>query len=283
MEKECKSVCKEDQECNKSTGRCKKKLLKHIKKSLQPVKKSPQPVKKSPQPVKKSPQPVKKSPQPVKKSPQPVKKSPQPVKKSPQHVKKSPQDEINGKKKKPCKEDCSKYRNHKGISRECNYDTGRCKLIQPKKVILTEKDCNNNEQLNYNKTKCIAIPYKERYEKFSKYKVYFEVAQKDIEKAKKLGAEWDTEKGKMFYTETMSLGNIYKLNYISLKKPEKKYLSNEQVPYAFKSYAKSAGALWDPKEKKWYYFNNLPEYNRNMLEYADWKHFNYRMTYEGMY
>ena len=87
----------------------------------------------------------------------------------------------------------------------------------------------------------------------------------------------------MFYTETMSLGNIYKLDYISSKKPEKKYLSNEQVPYAFRSYAKTAGAFWDPKEKKWYYFDNLPKYNRFMLEHTDWKHFNYRMTYEAMY
>ena len=277
MEKECKSVCKKDQECNKSTGRCKKF-------SLKPVKKSPQPVKKSPQPVKKSPQPVKKSPQPVKKSPQPVKKSPQPVKKSPQPVNKSQQEEMNRKIKKPCKEDCEKLgRNHQGLYRKCNYDTGRCKLVQPEKVILTEKDCNLNQQLNHDKTKCIAIPFMDRYEKMKKYKVYFEVAKKDIEKAKKLGAEWDSEKEMMFYTETMSLGNIYKLNYISLQKPEKKYLSNEQVPYAFKSYAKTAGAFWDPKEKKWYYFDNLPKYNRFMLEHTDWKHFNYRMTYEAIY
>ena len=261
MEKECKSVCKKDQECNKSTGRCKKI-------SLKPVKKSPQPVKKSPQPVKQSPQPVKKSPQSIKKSPQPVKKSPQ----------------QEGKIKKPCKEDCEKLgRNHQGLYRKCNYDTGRCKLVQPEKVILTEKDCNLNQQLNHDKTKCIAIPFVDRYEKMKKYKVYFEVAKKDIEKAKKLGAEWDSEKEMMFYTETMSLGNIYKLNYISLQKPEKKYLSNEQVPYAFKSYAKTAGAFWDPKEKKWYYFDNLPKYNRFMLEHTDWKHFNYRMTYEAMY
>jgi hypothetical protein len=45
----------------------------------------------------------------------------------------------------------------------------------------------------------------------SKYKVYFEVAQKDIEKAKKLGAEWDAEK------EDVLHGNNVSWKYLQIK------------------------------------------------------------------
>jgi len=258
--KECKKDCsKEGKICNKKTGRCiQEKVLKKQKKS------SPVPVKKtSPVPVKKtSPVPVKKT------SPVPVKKtSPVPVKKT------SPVPE----KKKMCKENCE------AIGKKCNHDTGRCKAvppIPPPPVILSENDCHYNEILNEKKTRCVAMPYEDRRRLFANYKVYFDVKAIDVEKAKELGAIWDGDQKKMYYTHSLPLGKIFKLNYMMINKPEKVYLYNEDVPYFFREYAKEAGAYWDPKEKKWFYFNNLPPYNIYMLKNTDWKHFDYRLTYE---
>ena len=272
--KECKKDCsKEGKICNQKTGRCiQEKVSKKQKKSPVPVKKSPVPVKKSPVPVKKSPVPVKKSPVPVKKSPVPVKKSsPVPVKKSPVPEKKS------SPKKKTCKENCE------AIGKICNHETGRCKAIPklpPSPIILKEDDCYYNEILNEKKTKCIAMPYSDRYKLFANFKVYFEVKAFDIEKAKEIGAKWDSDKKQLYYTHSLPLGKIYKLNSMMIKKPEKKYLDNENVPYFYRRFAKDAGAHWDPKEKKWYYFDNLPHYNIFMLKNTDWKHFDYRLTFE---
>jgi len=155
--------------------------------------------------------------------------------------------------------------------------------VIPEKPKLTEKDCGMFERLNESRTRCIAIPFGERLQKLQDYKVYFEVKPYNIKKAQELGAIWDKEKKQLYYTGKVSLGNVMKLNYMSLQKPNKKYLNSEQVPYEFKRYAMISGARWDPKEKQWYYFDNLPEQNQIVLRNVDWKHFNYRYRYELMY
>ena len=184
-------------------------------------------------------------------------------------------------KRKECKEDCSilKFK----TPRECNYETGRCKVIPRKPVLLNENDCRYNQVLNSKRTKCIEMSYSKRYNLFSKYKAYFTVKSTDVEKAKMLGAQWDNEKQKLYYTHDMQLGKILKLNGMSLEKPKKLFLAKESVPYHYRSYAMDAGAKWDAEAKLWYYFDNLPDYNKYMLRNTDWKNFDYRLTYEKIY
>jgi len=250
--KECKTNCKAiGKKCNKNTGRCRKRTDKDSP-SVSPKASLP-----------------KKTPLSKTSSP---KKTLSPKASSPKVVK-----------IKPCKEYCSIVTSWHGHKRKCNYETGRCKIVPPEKPLLTESDCMINERLNENRTKCIAIPYLERYKKLQRYKVYFEVKPYNIKKAEELGAKWDKEKKQMFYTSAVSLGNIMKLIYMSLVKPHKVYLDNEDVPYKFRHYAHNSGANWDAKEKKWYFFDNLPQYNQYMLTNTDWKHFDYRLTYEMAY
>lgn len=187
------------------------------------------------------------------------------------------------KKKKPCKVDCAKLgRNHNGLYRECNHETGRCKIVEPKPILLEEKDCRYNEQLNEKKTKCISMPFSKRYDLFTNHKVYFTINPVHFKKATEIGAQWDKDVKKLYYTSDLPLGKIMKLNYLSLEKPKKIFLEKEDVPYEYRYYAKQAGAHWDATAKLWYYFENLPKYNIFMLKSTDWKHFEYRLRYEMM-
>lgn len=188
------------------------------------------------------------------------------------------------KKKKPCKVDCAKLgRNHNGLHRECNHETGRCKLVEPKPILLEEKDCGYNQRLNDTRTRCISIPFSERYKLFANHKVYFTVNPINFKKATEIGAQWDKDVKKLYYTGDLPLGKIMKLNYLSLEKPKKIFLKKEDVPYQYRSLAKTAGAHWDAKEKLWYYFENLPDYNVFTLKNTDWRHFIYRLNYDLMY
>jgi hypothetical protein len=262
--KECKTNCKAiGKKCNKSTGRCRKRTNKDSP-SVSPKKASSP---KASSPKASSP----KAPSPKASSPKASSpKASSPKASSPQVIK-----------IKPCKEDCSIVTSWYGHKRKCNYETGRCKIVPPEKPLLTEDDCTINERLNETRTRCVAIPYLERYRKLKDYKVYFEVKPYNIKRAQELGAKWDKENKKMYYTIEVSLGNVMKLNYMSLVKPKKIYLNN--VPYSFRHYAHNSGANWDAKEKKWYFFDNLPAYNKYMLKNTDWKHFSYRIEYEMIY
>ena len=257
--KNCKKNCIEEGKiCNTTTGRCNK--IKNVKKT------SPVPKKLSSVPKKLSPVPKKLSPVPKKLSPVPKKLSPVPIK------------------RKECKEDCSIMKYHR--ARRCNYETGRCNFIPPEppvKVLLSEKDCGYNKRLNSTRTNCIEMPYGDRYDLFAKYKAYFAVDSADFEKAKSLGAVWDDTKQKFYYTKDTQLSKILKLNNMSLEKPKKIFLPKEYVPYDHRLYAKAAGANWDAEAKLWYYFDNLPDYNKYMLRNTDWKHFDYRLAFEMAY
>ena len=150
-------------------------------------------------------------------------------------------------------------------------------------VGVTESDCYINEKLNEKRTRCVAVPFRDRYTQLKNYKVYFEVKPYNIKKAEELGAKWDRDNKKLYYTSDVSFGNVLKLNYMSLVKPNKIYLSSENVPYRFRNYALNSGAKWDAKEKKWYFFDNLPKYNQYMLKNTDWKNFHYRREFELNY
>ena len=276
--KECKTNCKAfGKKCNKNTGRCRKRTDKDSpsvspKAPSSPKASSP---KKTSSPKASSP---KKTSSPKASSP----KASSPKASSPK-VSSPKASSPNVIKIKPCKEDCSIVTSWYGHKRKCNYETGRCKIVPPEKPLLTEDDCTINERLNETRTRCVAIPYLKRYKKLKDYKVYFEVKPYNIKKAEELGAIWDKEKKQMYYTSSVSLGNVLKLNYMSLVKPQKVYLDNEDVPYKFRHYAHNSGANWDAKEKKWYFFDNLPQYNQYMLTNTDWKHFDYRLTFEMIY
>ena len=271
--KKCKKNCSEyDKICNGKTGRCiKAKVLKSDKKKSDSVKNQALVTpKKSSQP---SPKQAKTPSVSSKKSSS--HNSSKQAKPSSVSQKKSSPVPL---KKKLCKEDCSIMISQK--PRKCNYETGRCKVYIPEPTILDESDCSYNQKLNEKKTRCIAMDFSDRYKLFSNYKVYFTVSKANIEKAQNLGAKWDDSSQKLFFTSDLPLGKVLKLNQLSLNKPEKKYLYNEDVPYFYRQYAKAAGAYWDPVEKKWYYFDNLPKYNIYMLNNTDWKQFDYRLTYE---
>lgn len=166
--------------------------------------------------------------------------------------------------------------------------TGRCvnKKPSPKpqipQKILTEADCPPNTKLNPKTNRCIQISYEDRVELGSNYKAYFTIKDENIDVVKKLGAKWDSSKRKWYYTIDTPLSVVFKLNSLSNEKPKRIYLEKDSIKYFYKDPPMFFGARWDPAKKLWYYFDNLPEYNKDMLENTDWKYFHYRYTFEIM-
>lgn len=114
----------------------------------------------------------------------------------------------------------------------------------------TDIHSKGNEQADLLASKAIGLEVKKC---LSVDKVYLNIPYKNKDKAKILGAKWDNDKKRWFYTSDINDNDIKKIK--ELEEIENKI--NININFANKDKAKILGARWSASDKSWYYVDTL--------------------------